>query len=242
MSTGTPRQVRLDISELRKFRHRLSGRVQVVYGEQVVSDETVKLDDIASRHDFLQRAIGTLLLTFPDDPFPTLGTLDHQLINLVARAEQDAEDAADIDDLTEERFAVDAEGRITVQLFLRDQPVGAPVVLTNFAANIISDTQVDDGAEVRRVYEIEVVIRGHRSVISVPAEHYPDLGWLGRVGGAEAIVVAGPSRRDKPVKPFNACHSARFATNSLTVTWAGGRFAASTSICTPAAGSGPLAA
>jgi hypothetical protein len=176
VTAGTPRQVRLDLTELRTFRHRLSGRVRVYFGEDIVADGTVHLDDATERFEFVRQVVGSLLLRFPDEAHPTAQTLDQQLMQLTANAEADAADGSDTEGVPEERFAVDDAGCMTVQLFLNDEPTGAPVILTNFSARITEDVLVDDGAEQRRQYVIELIARGRRSVVTVAADVFADLG------------------------------------------------------------------
>ncbi|MGP8000171.1 MAG: hypothetical protein ACLPKI_23070 [Streptosporangiaceae bacterium] len=70
------------------------------------------------------------------------------------------------------------------------------VPLTNFAALIVADVARDDGAEVRRAYEIEARLSGRTSRFTVPAERFASMGWPAEHLGAEAIVRPGMGLRD----------------------------------------------
>lgn len=70
------------------------------------------------------------------------------------------------------------------------------VALTNFTAAIIGDTHVDDGAEVRGVYEMEARLNGRTAAFTVPADRFRAMNWAEDHLGAEAIVRPGMGLRD----------------------------------------------
>jgi Domain of unknown function (DUF3854)/Domain of unknown function (DUF927) len=68
------------------------------------------------------------------------------------------------------------------------------VQLTNFSARIATDITEDDGAERRRIFEIEGGIGGRSSTFQVPAPQFDSLGWVAEQLGAMAIVEPGVGR------------------------------------------------
>lgn len=71
-----------------------------------------------------------------------------------------------------------------------------PVLLTNFTARIVTDVARDDGAEVRRSFEIEA--RHHKRVyrFEVSAPRFAGMNWVTEKLGATAVLSAGFSIRD----------------------------------------------
>src|SRR5207253_10354096 len=76
----------------------------------------------------------------------------------------------------------------------RDGPV--ELRLTNFVATIATDVVEDDGAELRRRFEIEAHLFRSCRRFSVPAEAFPSMGWAAEHLGARAIVYPGLGLRD----------------------------------------------
>ncbi len=72
-----------------------------------------------------------------------------------------------------------------------------PVPLTNFEAEIVADITEDDGAETKRVFEIEGAVRGRPLCFSVPAAQFPNLSWATENLGASAVVYPGMGTRDR---------------------------------------------
>jgi uncharacterized protein DUF3854/uncharacterized protein DUF927 len=68
--------------------------------------------------------------------------------------------------------------------------------LTNFTARIVNDVMEDDGAEVRRRFEIEAGLLGCRRTFIVAAESFAGMGWATEQLGARAIVFPGFGTRD----------------------------------------------
>jgi hypothetical protein len=67
--------------------------------------------------------------------------------------------------------------------------------LTNFTARIVNDVLEDDGAEVRRRFEIEAGL-GCRRTFIVGADRFAGMGWATEQLGAGAIVFPGFGTRD----------------------------------------------
>jgi len=68
--------------------------------------------------------------------------------------------------------------------------------LTNFTATIVADIVEDDGADVRRLFELEARRNGHTTRFTVPAGQFASLGWVPDQLGAEAVVLPGVTRKD----------------------------------------------
>ena len=73
-------------------------------------------------------------------------------------------------------------------------PVEVP--LTNFSAKIIGDIAEDDGAEVRRMLEMEAHLNGKGYVFTVSAAQFGGMNWAMERLGAGAIVLPGFGTRD----------------------------------------------
>jgi hypothetical protein len=196
-SNDRHRELLLDVSEWRRFRHRITARVRVRLGDEWVADHTLHTDDDQERAGFWSNLLSQLLLRLPDNTFPNAVALDTRLLQLAADAEVEAATVGDALNGLEERFLVDDEGQIAVETFLNNEAVGDRIVLANFAARIVTDVVHDDGAQKQRFFEIEAVVPGVRSTFSVPAKEFSGLDWIAERLGPEAIVVAGASRRDK---------------------------------------------
>jgi hypothetical protein len=68
--------------------------------------------------------------------------------------------------------------------------------LTNFTARIVTDVTEDDGAEVRRRFEIEGGLNGYGRTFTVAAESFASMNWATEHLGARAIVFPGFGIRD----------------------------------------------
>jgi len=68
------------------------------------------------------------------------------------------------------------------------------VPLTNFTARVISDVMEDDGAEKRRVFEIEASLNGIAVRATVAADEFATMKWPVKLLGAQAIIF--PSRTE----------------------------------------------
>jgi hypothetical protein len=70
------------------------------------------------------------------------------------------------------------------------------VQLTNFRALIATDVLDDDGAEVRRRFEMEARLNGWCRRFTVTADAFAGMGWVAEHLGARAIVYPGLGLRD----------------------------------------------
>ena len=70
------------------------------------------------------------------------------------------------------------------------------VPLTNFSTRIIGDVAEDDGAEVRRRFDIAATLRGRSHHCSVPASQFANMGWPFEQLCAGAIVYPGFGLKD----------------------------------------------
>ena len=68
------------------------------------------------------------------------------------------------------------------------------VQLTNYQAAITANVRLDDGVEIRREFEIEAELIGHRSRLTVPASEFVSMNWpIERLGSA---AITFPNQRD----------------------------------------------
>jgi hypothetical protein len=70
------------------------------------------------------------------------------------------------------------------------------IPLTNFAALITGDVRLDDGAEVRSVFEVTARLNGRSARFTVPADRFRSMNWADEHLGAGAIVRPGMGLRD----------------------------------------------
>ncbi len=70
------------------------------------------------------------------------------------------------------------------------------VPLTNFTARITGNVAEDDGAEVRRRFDIEATLHGRSHLVSVPASQFADMRWPVEQLGAGAIIYPGFGLKD----------------------------------------------
>jgi len=70
------------------------------------------------------------------------------------------------------------------------------VLLANFTARIVADVVTDDGADIRRAWEIEARQGDRTARGTVPVERFSGMGWAVELLGARAVVAAGSSTRD----------------------------------------------
>jgi hypothetical protein len=71
-----------------------------------------------------------------------------------------------------------------------------PTPLTNFSARIVGDVLEDDGAEVRRRFEIEAQLHGQTVRFTIPVADFPGMQWATAQLGARALVFPGFGLRD----------------------------------------------
>jgi hypothetical protein len=89
--------------------------------------------------------------------------------------------------------------RATPRGLVWDKPTqngAVPTPLTNFTAKIAGDVAEDDGAEVRRSFEIEAELNGRHTVFTIPSSQFSGMGWATEHLGAGAIVYPGFGTKD----------------------------------------------
>lgn len=70
------------------------------------------------------------------------------------------------------------------------------VPLANFAARIVGDIVEDDGAETRRLFEIEASLNGRTARLTIPTAQFNAMNWPVEHLGPGAVVYAGFGLRD----------------------------------------------
>lgn len=70
-------------------------------------------------------------------------------------------------------------------------------LLTNFPARIVADVAEDDGAEVRRQFEMSATLDGRPHRFAVPAERFAAMHWPLEYLGAGAIVMPGLGAKEQ---------------------------------------------
>jgi hypothetical protein len=75
-----------------------------------------------------------------------------------------------------------------------DGPV--PVPLANFAAKIVADVVENDGAEARRLFEVEATLNERVASFAVPASGFGGMNWATEHLGAAAVVYPGFGIKD----------------------------------------------
>ena len=70
------------------------------------------------------------------------------------------------------------------------------IALTNFAAIIVADIAEDDGAETRRLFELEARRNGQTARCTIPAAYFHGMAWVSEHLGASAIVMPGIGLKD----------------------------------------------
>lgn len=80
----------------------------------------------------------------------------------------------------------------------RTQEGEIPKRLTNFTAKITADVAEDDGAEVRRSFEIEARLAnaGRLETFTIPSSQFAPMGWVTEHLGASAIIYPGSVVKD----------------------------------------------
>lgn len=73
-------------------------------------------------------------------------------------------------------------------------PVTVP--LSNFTATITADIVEDDGAETRRLFEVETRHAGQVAQFRVPAGHFDGMSWVAEHLGATAVIFPGMLQKD----------------------------------------------
>ncbi|MDQ3184029.1 MAG: hypothetical protein M3Q62_10940, partial [Actinomycetota bacterium] len=128
----------------------------------------------------------------PDD-FLVAGNTEDDLVNL-ATTELREPPRDEEEDLT-----ANVPYRATPGGLIWDKPTqngATPVPLTNFSARIVADVAEDDGAEVKRHFEIEARSGERSARFNVPAAKFASMNWPTEHLGAVAIVYPGFGTKD----------------------------------------------
>jgi hypothetical protein len=96
-------------------------------------------------------------------------------------------------DLSPTRYRETSDGLVWRKL-TRDGPVTIP--LANFGAKIITEVREDDGAEVRRLFEIEARFKERKERFWVTADRFNSMAWVTEHLGARAIIYPGSLTKD----------------------------------------------
>src|SRR5215216_684369 len=89
--------------------------------------------------------------------------------------------------------------RATLGGLIWDKPTqngATPIPLTNFSARIVADVSEDDGAEVKRHFEIEARSGERHARFNVPAAKFASMNWPTEHLGALALVYPGIGTKD----------------------------------------------
>lgn len=70
------------------------------------------------------------------------------------------------------------------------------VPLTNFTARIVNEVAEDDGAEVRRRFEIEAHVKNRQKTLTLPADEFAAMNWPINYLGGSAVVSPGLGNKD----------------------------------------------
>ncbi len=174
-------------------------QVYVIFDSDVMLKPQVQAA-LARLKPFLESRGARVLLTYlPVDPSGKKTGVDdylvagHTMDDLLARA------TPNLRSLPEAANEDNQPYRATESGLLWHKPTqngDVDVPLTNFTACIISDVAEDDGAEVRRRFDIAATLRGRSHHFSVQASQFANMGWSVEQLGAGAIVYPGFGLKD----------------------------------------------
>ena len=91
-------------------------------------------------------------------------------------------------------YEMTPEGIIHNTFTQRGEKVRKP--LTNFAARIVANIEVDDGVETKNSLEIEAALKNRTKVFSVPSSEFGNMNWAIEKLGGEAIIAPGAGSKD----------------------------------------------
>jgi len=164
----TKREVHQALVRLAAFLKRLGAEVLFVYLPPGPSGEKVGLDDYLAA--------------------------GHEVEDLLSLASTELRKPLhDQEDARESRYFASGAGLVW------RKPVGdnwTDVLLTNFDARIVSEVIEDDGAESRRLFEIEASLGNRSFRFAIPASQFAALNWPAEHLGAQAVVYPGFGLRD----------------------------------------------
>src|SRR5215217_2549343 len=127
------------------------------------------------------------------DDFLVAGNTKDDLLNL-ATTELRVPPRDEDEDLT-----TNVPYRATLGGLIWDKPTqngATPIPLTNFSARIVADVSEDDGAEVKRHFEIEARSGERHARFNVPAAKFASMNWPTEHLGALALVYPGIGTKD----------------------------------------------
>ena len=76
----------------------------------------------------------------------------------------------------------------------KGEPADIPV--SNFTARIVSDLIIDDGLDVRRVFDVKAKVGSREIRCDVPSEDFSSMRWVLEKLGPTAVIDPGPNARD----------------------------------------------
>ncbi len=178
----------------------LNGRqIYVIFDSDVMLKHQVHAA-LARFKPFLEsRGARVLLIYLPVDPSGKKTGVDDYLVAGHSMDDLQALATPTLRSLAQEANEHDQPYRATESGLLWHKPTQNGVVdvpLTNFTARIIGDVAEDDGAEVRRRFDIAATLRGRSHHFSVPASQFANMGWSVEQLGAGAIVYPGFGLKD----------------------------------------------
>ncbi len=172
----------------------------IVYDSDVMTNSYV-FEALRQFKDFLENRGATVKLIYlpPAEDGGKQGVDDylaagHGVGELLSRATTELRRPPD-----SEESAHSIPYRATKSGIVWDKPVAegsVPTPLTNFTARICADVAEDDGAEVRRSFEIEAELAGRRQRFTIPSSQFNNMGWATENLGASAIVLPGFGTKD----------------------------------------------
>jgi hypothetical protein len=173
------------VTEAGRSEFGLVATVQVLNGG-LLAARTVKLANPRDRANFAEELAGKTSIEVP--------VLDATLLELLAMTETALRSAS-----ARPKGGADSNVyEVSPDGLFRVGPDGARTQLTNFNAKIVGDLRLDDGAVIRREFEMEAALRDQPlpSRFTIPSEKFPHMTWPIEQLGPQAIVSAGFGAKD----------------------------------------------
>lgn len=168
----------------------LVASIQVLNGK-LVCNQLVQLAVPANRQAFATH-VSTLTGLLVDDTESALLELARP-VELALRSATHSATTSAANPQTAHPYSETAAGIV----WAKPTPNGSvATLLTNFTARIIADIAEDDGAEVRRLFDLEATLAGAVHQFSVTAEKFAGMAWVTEHLGAGAIIFPSFSFRD----------------------------------------------
>ncbi len=196
--------------EASSYRRRRDGSIAAVVrvvdaGGGILFADEVRLTDLRDRAAFIRELRARL-----DGACPDPAVLERSLLQLLAQAE--AALSADLVPPTSAPAEATSDGEERVDQYVRrgdglwlvrtraglaGVPIEERILLSNFAAEIVEDLELDDGAERRRFF----VIRGRLGDqplpdVRVPVSEFAAMQWPMEHWGVAARIAPGAGRKD----------------------------------------------